>query len=53
MKWIGASAEHVMGHSVESVWEFVSNIENFGRWADVVQESQMEFRGRTRSGVDV
>ena len=50
MKWIGASAELVMGHSVEAVWEFVSNIENFGRWADAVQEPKWTSEGERGEG---
>ena len=37
MKWIGASAELVMDHPADAVWAFVSNVENFGRWADAVE----------------
>ena len=50
MKWIGASAEHVMDHSVESVWEFVSNIENFGRWADAVKNPRWTSEGERGVG---
>ena len=50
MKWIGATTEHVMGHSVEEVWEFVSNIENFGRWADAVQNPRWTSEGERGVG---
>ena len=50
MKWIGASAELAMGHPVEAVWEFVSNVENFGRWADAVQEPRWTSEGERGVG---
>ena len=50
MKWIGASAEVVMSHPVEAVWEFVSNIENFGRWVDAVQEPRWTSEGERGVG---
>lgn len=50
MKWIGASAELVMDHPVEAVWEFVSNIENFGRWVDAVQEPRWTSDGERGVG---
>ena len=53
MKWIGASTELVMDHPVESVWEFVSNIENFGRWADGVEEPRWTSEGGARGWVDI
>lgn len=36
MKWLGASAEYVMDHPVEAVWDFVSNVENNDRWVEGV-----------------
>ena len=50
MKWIGASTELVMDHPVEWVWEFVSNIENFGRWADGVEEPRWTSEGERGVG---
>ncbi len=50
MKWIGATAELVMGHPVEAVWEFVSNVENFGRWVDAVQEPKWTSEGERGVG---
>ena len=50
MKWIGASAELVMDHPVDAVWEFVSNVENFGRWADAVQEPRWTSEGERGVG---
>ncbi len=50
MKWIGASAELVMDHPVEAVWDFVSNVENFGRWADAVQEPRWTSEGERGVG---
>ncbi len=50
MKWLGASAELTMSHSVEAVWEFVSNVENFGRWADGVREPQWTSEGERGVG---
>ena len=50
MKWIGATTEHVMDHSVEEVWEFISNIENFGRWADAVQNPRWTSEGERGVG---
>ena len=53
MKWIGASTELVMDHPVEWVWEFVSNIENFGRWADGVEEPRWTSEGGAWGWVDI
>ena len=50
MKWIGASGEVVMDHPVEAVWEFVSNIENFGRWVEAVQEPRWTSEGERGVG---
>ena len=50
MKWLGASAEYVMDHPAEAVWEFVSNVENFGRWADGVQEPRWTSEGERGVG---
>ena len=50
MKWIGASAELVMDHPVEAVWEFVSNIENFGRWAEGVEGPRWTSEGERGVG---
>ena len=49
MKWIGASTELVMDHPVESVWEFVSNIENFRDDGQTVSRSR---DGRRRESVE-
>jgi len=38
MKWLGMSADYVMAHPIEAVWEFVSNVENMGRWVEGVKE---------------
>ena len=50
MKWIGASAELVMDHPVEAVWDFVSNVENFGRWVDAVQAPRWTSEGERGVG---
>ncbi len=50
MKWLGASGEVVMDHPVEAVWEFVSNIENFERWVDAVQEPRWTSEGERGMG---
>ena len=63
MKWLGVSAEYVMDHPVEAVWEFVSNEENNERWVNGVlaprwtsdgeravgstYESRYEYAGKT------
>ena len=39
-----------MDHPVESVWEFVSNIENFGRWSEGVEEPRWTSEGERGVG---
>ena len=50
MKWIGASAELVMDQPVEAVWAFVSNVENFGRWVDAVENPRWTSEGERGVG---
>ncbi len=63
MKWLDASADYVMDYPAQVVWEFVSNVENMGRWIKEVKEpnwtseyesglgstfaSQYEYAGKT------
>ena len=64
MKWLDASVVSAMDHPVEAVWEFVSNVENMGRWVKEVEgprwtsdgergvgstfESKYEYGGKTQ-----
>lgn len=50
MKWLGASAEYVMDHPVGAVWAFVSNVENFGKWAEGVEEPRWTSGGERGVG---
>ena len=50
MKWLNVLADHVMDHPADAVWDFVSNVENMGRWVKDVKGPRWTSEGERGVG---